>query len=105
MSLLLTDRRERAIERSEREGRKWNGLVDSLLEAFDRSVDAPPQLAAKMEELRHKRDTLSTKVAALRHHKRSGWKRAQLELGDARRELRNAWRSVIATLDRESLFI
>lgn len=96
--------REALIRQGEREVRRWSGYVDTLLRAFRRNEEAPPSLASKMEELRNKRDSVVTKVEALKRHKQSGWSEAKGELEEARRELRNSWRTVIGTLDRESLF-
>ncbi len=52
----------------------------------------------KVEELRHKRDTLSTKFSALHRHAFQSygthWTRARRELLVARRELRVAWKTL-----------
>ncbi len=97
--------RDTIIQRSERDVKRWNGLVETLLQAFGRNEEAPPALGSQMEALRNKRDTVDTKLYALKHHRNSGWSKARRELDEARTELRNAWRSVIGILDKESLFV
>jgi len=96
--------REAVIRQGETEVRRWSGYVETLLHAFRRNDDAPPSLGSKMEELRNKRDSVVTKVEALKRHKQRGWSEARGELEVARRELKESWRTVIGTLDRESLF-
>ena len=97
--------RDAVVRRSRHEAGRWSGLVDTLLRAFHRSEDAPPALRGKLEELRNRRDTVVTKVDALARHRHSGWRSARRELDDARAEFRGAWRSVIGTLDKESLYV
>ncbi|MFT5289165.1 MAG: hypothetical protein ACI82F_001224 [Planctomycetota bacterium] len=96
--------RDALIRKSERDVLRWSNYVDTLLRAFLRSAEAPPTLGPKMEELRNKRDSVITKLEALKRHKVSGWAEARKELDSARRELRDAWRTVIGALDRECLF-
>ena len=96
---------ELEIARAEADGRRWSAYVDSLHRAFHDHEQAPPILASRVESLRHKRDTVLTKVAALKRHRRRGWDDARHELAEARRELRDSWRTVISTLDKESLFL
>ena len=100
----LKERRE-VIDRATAEMERWDRYVDTLVSAFQRSGEAPPALEPKLEELRHKRDSVVTKLAALRHHERRGFKDARHELERARSELRNAWRSVIGTLSKDGLFV
>jgi len=99
------DARQGEIERIEADVRRWNGYVETLLRAFQSAEGPPPTLGARVEGLRHKRDTVLTKVEALKRHRERGWRAAHRELGEARRELRDAWRLVISTLQKESLFI
>jgi hypothetical protein len=105
MVATLEQDRNVLIRRSVGEAERWSDLVDTLLRAFHRRAGTPPSLGCKMEALRNKRDTVVTKVEALKRHRDSGWQSAQRELDSARRELRDAWRSVIGTLDKESLFV
>ena len=100
-----TKDRGAVIETAEKEVRRWSRYVDTLLSAFGGRDETPPSLHAKMEALRNKRDRAVTKVAALRLHRSTGWARAWKDLVEARRELRDSWRSVISTLDKESLFV
>ena len=101
MSLVTTEDRETVIRTSERRARRWSTYVDTLLDAFHASDGGPASLASKMEELRNKRDSVLTKVEALKRHKATGWSAARAELRDAQSELRGVWRSVISTLDKE----
>ncbi len=101
----LTTGRDSAIRKSESEVRRWSSYVETLLRAFHQHAEVPPALGARLEELRNKRDSVVTKLEALKCHKVRGWTEARRELDGARRELRDAWRSVIGTLDRENLFI
>lgn len=96
--------RRAVLDRIVAETRTWSGHVDRLIDAFRSGAGAPAVLAPKMEALRHKRDRLVTKVRALEHHRQRGWSAAERDFREARRELREAWRSVIATLDRECEF-
>jgi hypothetical protein len=97
--------REALLARTEAEVERWTGYVDTLLEAFHGRDEAPPILGSRMEALRNKRDCVLTKVEALKRHKHQGWARARKELDEARRELRECWRTVISTLQKESLFV
>jgi len=101
----LLPERQAFLERSEKEVTRWSNTVDTLVEAFHGRRATPPSLHAKIEALRNKRDTVVTKVVALKHHPREGWRDARRELEVARRELRDCWRSVIGTLDKEGLFV
>lgn len=105
MVALKEKAQDAVISRTERDVKRWSGYIDSLLQAFHRAESVPPSIGSKMEELRNKRDCVLTKVEALKHHKRSGWQSARKELDEARRELRDAWRTIIGTLDKESLFV
>ncbi len=96
------------------EARRWDASVDSLLEAFQPASAEPEEISApvavRLEELRHKRDALMNKVAALGLHPagEAGARhpaRTWLEFKNARRELRQAWRTTVAAMDRESLFV
>ena len=93
------------IREAETEARRWTRLVDSLVGAFQGRRDCAPQLAARMEALRNKRDTVVTKVEALKRHRSRNWYRARLELEDARRELEDSWRTVIGALNKEGLYV
>ncbi len=97
--------RDALLRQAERDTRRTKRLIDTLLEAFAQDDEAPPALGSKLEELRHKRDTVLTKLEALRRHRRAGWSLAIDELDRARHELRQAWRSVLGILDKESLFL
>lgn len=97
--------REKHIDARASDVKRWSRFVDTLLRAFDGRDDAPPVLAARMEALRNKRDSVVTKVEALKHHKHEGWTQARRELREAERELKESWRMVINTLDRESMFV
>ena len=97
--------RQAVIERLQRETARWSKYVDTLLHAFRGRDDVPPKLDHRMEALRNKRDSVETKLQALRRHKDRQWTRARAELEEAQRELRDSWRLVIHTLDRESLFV
>jgi hypothetical protein len=94
--------RQGLIDDIEAETRRWSRSVDVLLRAFCKGDRTIPKLAPRMEALRNKRDTVVTKVEALKRHRESGWSRAHREFLDARRELRESWRSVISTLDKET---
>ena len=72
---------------------------------FGAITAAPPALASRMEALRNKRDTFVTKVEALKRHRDRNWFRAREDLERAQRELQDAWRTVIGTLNKEGLFI
>ncbi len=104
MTTTCRNERDALIQKSETDMEKWSGLVDTLLHAFHNSTEAPPSLGSKMEALRNKRDTAATKVQALKRHRDRDWSKARDELTHARQELRQAWRSVIGTLDKESLY-
>ena len=97
----FTDR-QGVIDDVEAEARLWSKNVDALLRAFRRGSGTAAKLASRMEALRNKRDTVETKVEALKRHRESGWSEAHREFLDARRELRDSWRTVISALDRES---
>jgi len=94
--------RQGLIDDVEAETSRWSRSVDALLRAFRRGGGTTEKLAPRMEALRNKRDTVVTKVEALKRHRESGWSRAHREFLDARRELRESWRSVICALDRET---
>lgn len=91
------------IRRAEKNAERWSGHVDRLLEAFSKG-HSNAALAAQLEGLRHKRDTVLTKVEALRRHEHRGWRDARREFLCARRELRAAWRTVMAAIERENMF-
>lgn len=96
--------RDAAIEKAVADARRWSRYVDTLLDAFRSNGEAPAALGARLEALRNKRDSVVTKVEALKRHRTRDWARARRELDAARGELRECWRSVIGTLDREDLF-
>lgn len=98
------ERRE-FLERTDDALRRWSRHIDHLMQSFGGQHPAPPTLASKLESLRNKRDTATNKLAALKHGQRAAWGRATRELEDAVREMRDAWRSVLATLGREDLFV
>jgi len=106
MAATRTDRgdREAALRRIESEVRLWSGYVDVLLHALRARDDTPRAVAARLEELRNKRDSLVTKFDALKLHMVVGWAAAANEVELAQRELRAAWRTVIGMVDREALF-
>lgn len=95
---------EAVIDGAEAEAARWSRSVDTLLQAFGGLDEVPPALGSKLEALRNKRDTVVTKVEALKRHRGDGLARARRELERARRELRDAWRTVIGILQKESLF-
>lgn len=97
--------RDARIEEVRRDVQQWNKYVNALLAAVSEEDDCPPMLGGKVESLRNKRDSLMTKYEALRRHQRSGWERARRDLCDAREEFLNSWRSVMATIDREGIFL
>lgn len=97
--------RAEALERIQAETERWSRYVDTLLRAFQSSPQPPPALGPRITSLQHKRETVLTKVEALKRHQKAGWTRSRREYDEARRELRDAWRLVLTTLQRESLFI
>ena len=97
----LVHERRRVIEKEEADAMRWSRYVDSLLRAFHDRDRPHRRLAPKLEALRNQRDSMVTKVHALKRHERSGWRRARREVEEAQSSLRRSWSTVIATIDRE----
>lgn len=95
--------RRNFIAEAQRESQRWSSMVDSLLDAFQSQRRSMPGLAVRMEGLRNKRDTYVTKVEALKRHRERNWARAREEFEGAQRELQDAWRTVISTLNKQGL--
>ena len=92
--------RRNLIAEAQQEAHRWSGMVDALLIAFRGKQVSSPGLTVRMEGLRNKRDTYVTKVEALKRHRDRNWFRARDELERAQRELHDAWRSVLAALNK-----
>ena len=88
--------------------RRWNRVIDRLLGAFGDSSRTIPGLAAKLEELKHRRETSSIKARAYLRRCDTGPQRgleeARAEVDRALEEMRIAWRSVVRTLERDGAF-
>lgn len=81
----------------------WVSHTDRLLEAYGDWSDAAPRLRRKLENLRHKRETVVTKQVALAHHALMGREQALEQLEAATSELGDAWRAVVADISRGPL--
>lgn len=92
-TMTCMNERQALIEETEAEMERWSRYVDSLLRAFDGCEDAPPNMTARMEALRNKRDSVLTKVVALKRHRQRGWAAARRQLRESQRELQESWRT------------
>jgi len=105
MPATTTRDRNAFVRKLERDSQRWAQSVDSLARAIRESEETPPALECRVEELRNKRDSVVTKVAALKRHTQSGWSAAWREFDEARKKLRRSWRAVLGAMDRERFFL
>ncbi len=82
----------------------WSRNVDRLIRAFRASEASIPGLAAKLEELRNRRDTVEIKAQALARHSGERFEEAQHDFKVARAEMLAVWRSVLAAVERDGAF-
>ncbi|QDU70055.1 hypothetical protein Pla86_51750 [Planctomycetes bacterium Pla86] len=95
--------RRRAVTASaQREARSWKEQFESISASLDPRMRSGVGLAAKLEELRHRIETLATKARGLAHHSGEGWKRARVDYLRARNEVSTTWRTLLGLLEREA---
>jgi len=61
----------------------------------------PAHVRHKVESLRHKRDSVATKLSALGRHRGDRWRRALGAVEHAREEMKDSWRTLVHSLRRE----
>lgn len=84
------------------EAATWLDRADRLIAACEApSVDLP-LTRTHLESLRHKRETLATKLTALEHHRRRGGDPDPGRVLAALRDLKAAWSTFVRTLERET---
>lgn len=101
---LASRSRERSVESVVRESRRWSRHAGRLVNTLESVASDSPRLLAKVEGLRHRRDTLAIKADAVDRLGDERSARLLRELETARLDLRTAWRSVMHALDREGVY-
>lgn len=97
-----TDSRSGQVAGLRDEAATWLDRADRLIAACDDPSDNLPLTRIHLESLRHKRETLATKLTALEHHLRRGSVPETDRVRSALRELKTSWSTFVRTLHREA---
>jgi len=84
------------------EALSWLGRAGRLIAACQGADRELPMTRVNLESLRHKRETLATKLAALDHHRGGRSTHHHERVRAALVDLRAAWATFVRTLERET---